>query len=77
MNTAIPEGRRTGGFVIKKWFYRQSIYADVIGYIYADTKEEAIKKAEANFHLSVCHQCSDHLEIGDPTDKELEIEECT
>lgn len=49
---------------MKRWFVRVPVYADMIGYVDADSAEDAISK----LGHCLCHQCSDHFEIGDVDD---------
>jgi len=60
-----------------KWFYMQPIHADCIGYVEADTREEAEKLAFDDMHMSVCCQCSKHIQIGDASDHDLILEKCS
>jgi hypothetical protein len=46
-----------------------SYYASkYLGEVEADTKEEALEKAETedlDYYVTLCHQCSDEVEVGD------------
>lgn len=59
---------------MKKWAVMIEVYASTLVVVEAETEEAARDAAYETAHVSVCHQCSDHLEVGDLGDV-LEINE--
>lgn len=49
----------------QKWFVVFNVYASTSMQVEADTEEEARELAEQNVHVSLCHQCSREVDIGD------------
>ena len=53
----------------KRWFFSIPYHMSHVGYVEAATKEEALELAWGE-NPSVCHHCSDHVEVGEPIDGE-------
>lgn len=49
----------------KKWAVLIEVYATTRVEVEADNAEDAEKKAYESAHVSICHQCADHIEIGE------------
>jgi hypothetical protein len=61
---------------MKKFFVSIPIYASATYKIKAETKEEALEKAYERGTPTICHQCSDEIEISDfDFDGEAVVEE--
>jgi hypothetical protein len=50
---------------MKKWHVRIPMYADAFYEIEAENEEAAIEKAYERHSPSICHQCSQHIELGE------------
>lgn len=58
----------------KRWRVHGTVVASTyLGEVEAETKEEAEQKAHGRAHVSVCHQCAEH--ISDPEVESVEAVE--
>lgn len=48
-----------------KFFVSIPVGCSIGGEVEAETAEQAIEKACSEFYPSICHQCSDSIELGD------------
>jgi hypothetical protein len=50
---------------MSKWVVIFQVYASTRVEVDAETADEAVTVATKKTHVSICHQCSRHLEVGD------------
>jgi hypothetical protein len=69
--------KKKPGAKLKKWRYRQPLYADAVGTVEAPTKAQAEEEALQDMRLSVCHYCSRRIEICGESEANMSIVECS